>query len=596
MRKALIILLIFFAQGANSQNFQRINNLQISNPQLGDYWTGSSFIDIDDDGDLDLFLSDRVPGQNLRQNKLYRNNNGNFLRLSNSDLANDFGHWFGASWGDYNNDGLIDVIVSGYPSKLYTNLGNGQFNRVGNGQVASCSFSGISAAWADLNNDGFLDLLMVRPNWLGGPPCSGTPGGPHLMINSGPPGFTFNRIIDPILNANGSDTYLHPYFVDFDDDNDLDLFIGMGSGMSKPDLAFRNLFTENGVLQFEKINDQIMGTDSVEGNQWAFIDIDNDLDLDAYITNWANVIGGQNQARSNNLYRNVNGTFIKDSIDIISNLPSLSTSSLWGDFDNDADLDCIIPADYNYPMHYLQNDGAGNFIEISGNGINTIDLHQSGGTIGDYDNDGDLDIYVPGPGDSTALLRNDLNNQNHWLKIKLRGSNSNGSGIGAKIFVKTTSNGYVIRQRRDFTSSDVFFGQNANFIHFGLSQSDIIDSLIIQWPSGIIDQFDSLPSDQVYEVLEGTGILSSFTSKHIANSIVVYPNPFDDDIIVLIPENQKVMKFELINIEGGIESSVTPEYMLNNNFKINTKLLKSGVYFIKIELNDGSLITKKLMK
>ncbi len=412
-----LVFLSFSFSELHAQDFVRQTS-HPGNPNLSDYWTGASWVDYDQDGDQDLFMTNRTPGQQTRRNILYKNlGNGSFSQVLNMGLVNANGYWFGNTWGDYDNDGDLDVYVSGFPSRLFKNTGQGGFIIQDFGTIGSPSIGGTGSAFVDLNNDGNLDIFNVWPNWLPGPPTVGGPQSPYIMINQGPPAYTFSRLVDSVINAPISDTYMHPVFMDFDDDGDQDVCIGMGAGFSKRDLCYRNLLKESGQLKFEQINDQAFSLDLVEGNQWTFIDLDNDLDLDAYVCNWGNSSSGTLVPESNSMYRNAGGVFQKDSMDPLTQFPSQTSTSLWGDFDNDADQDCILVSDSTYPLQYYQNDGQGGFSELVLPNFSGLDLHQSGGSVTDHDEDGDLDLFIPGPGTMAAFFDNDLNNGNNWVEF-----------------------------------------------------------------------------------------------------------------------------------------------------------------------------------
>ncbi|GAB5398472.1 MAG: hypothetical protein Aureis2KO_00570 [Aureisphaera sp.] len=592
----LVCLVFGFSKTSYAQNFVQVNGQPISITNLDDYWTGAAWIDVDNDDDLDLFLTNRVTGTTPRKNKLYLNEAGNFTEITTGTLVNELGFWFGNTWGDYNNDGLMDVFVAGYPGRLFTNMGNGTFEKVTVGEVADPQLAGISAAFGDFNNDGNLDLIQVRPNWLAGPPSTGDPGSPWIMINEGPPNYTFNRLLGTEVNDPTDGTYLHPTLSDFDSDGDLDIFIGMGSGMPMQDLMYRNRFSETGTLDFERITGITLSDDLVEGNQWSFIDIDNDQDLDAYLTNWATTDSqGNTIPKENSLYRNNSGSYIEDTIDIIAADPSLTSTVSWGDYDNDGDLDAITVCDAGHTLDYYQNDGNGNFTKIMAGELGTTDKNQSGCSNGDYDNDGDLDLFIPGPGADNSFFRNDLSNGNNWVKFELLGTVSNKAGIGSKVWI--TSSGTT--QMREVSTSSTFFGMNSLIQHFGLGLATSLDQILVQWPTGLTELFDGFGINDTHVLEEGQGILS-VTQFDPESTILISPNPVDSDLLLTFTEEiNHPLHISLYNLNGEKVLNFTMEGLENQKTRVipEEKLgpLAIGVYMFTIHNGDHVIYHQKLV-
>lgn len=604
--RLFIFLVLLLTNQLSAQNFVRITDVNhpLAQTNLLDYWTGVAWVDVDNDDDLDLFLTNRQPGTVPKKNRLYLNEGENFVQIDTGILVNDAGYWFGCSWGDYDNDGDLDAHVAGFPARLYRNEGGLQFTKITTGAIAHNDLSGIGTAWGDFNRDGYLDVFTVWPNWLPGPPWGNGPAAPHLMINNGPPDFTFTRLINTPITDPANETYLHPTLSDFDGDKDLDIFIGMGAGMPKPDLLYRNLLSETGNLGFEKMTAILPATDMVEGNQWSWVDVDNDGDLDGFLTNWAHVVNNINTPQENNLYVNENGVFQKVTSDVITMDADLSTSNTWGDYDNDGDLDCVVVTDSNYVLRYYQNDGLGHFQRINAGELGTTDLHQSGCSNGDFDQDGDLDLFVPGPGNHNAFFRNDLDNGNHWVTFKLEGTQSNRSGIGAKLFVKAAINGQDIWQLREASASNTFFGHNSLWQHFGLGDSEVVDSLKIEWPSGTVDHFAFLGVDEFYTLTEGEGIFPTKVEEVLLENgmLKVYPNPAKDQITVEISTKISTdFEIRLIDSLSGREVFRMLETPLETNdfrkeiaFNNSTGLVP-GVYLVTLVVNGKNRAVQKIV-
>ena len=603
----LLLLFYLFTQGLLAQNFVRVTDPAnpLSETNLLDYWTGATWVDIDNDDDLDLFLTNRQPGIVPKTNKLYLNVSNTFMPIDTGALVTDAGYWFGCSWGDYDNDGDLDVHVAGLPSRLYRNEGTGYFVEITSGTIASSTHAGIGTAWGDFNRDGYLDLLTIWPNWLPGPPIAGAPGAPHLMINSGPPDYTFTRLQNTPITGPANDTYLHPTLADYDDDGDLDVFLGMGSGAPKPDLLYRNLLVEEGTLDFEKMEDDPLATSLVEGNQWSWQDIDNDGDLDGFLTNWATTSANNTTVPAHNsLYRNDCGSFVSITDGVIVTDEDMSSTSSWGDYDNDGDLDCVVVTDSTHFLKYYENDGQGHFQVQNAGELGTLDFHQSGASNGDFDGDGDLDLFIPGPGPHQAFLRNDLDNGHHWVRFKLIGTESNHAAIGAKLFLKATINGQAVWQRRDISASSTFFGHNSLWPHFGLGDAGAIDSLRIEWPSGNVDHYEFMQVDEFYTLTEGDGVIPTAIQKieGIVEEVQIYPNPNNGNFTLEFElAKTSAITIEVIDSTSGRIVWRKPEKtIMAGSVKESLQLkeiLASGTYLIAIgQSADRQLIYEFIIR
>lgn len=502
----LTIALFLISENVAGQNFKEINHPPFNNTGLDVYWTGAAWIDLDQDGDLDLFLTNRAPVEAPAKNKILINEGDHFSELKNHVLALQNGFWFGVNIIDYNNDGLTDIYASGLPGALYKNLGNGNFEQIKTGDISRITAAGIASAWGDLNLDGSLDLILMRPNWLTLPPFFGPPPPPQIFLNSGAPDYQLIKIDTGYLPDN--ETYLQPTLFDFDEDGDLDVFTGLGSGAPKKDLILINKMSETGSLTFERDSASTMAKELLEGNHWSFADIDNDGDFDAFVTNWAVSKNNRNHPKHNNLFVNNDGTFEKNEDDLLISTYTMSSTASWGDFDNDGDLDAIEVNDSTYSLKYFRNEGNGSFTPMLAGDLGKTVKHQSGITIGDYDNDGDMDVFVPGPGSQSSLFRNDLKNNNNWVGFILEGTKSNRSAVGARLFLKSTdTDGSEFTQSREVSGSNTFFGSNSLEQHFGLGKDQTIKVLIVQWPSGAKEQFDGLSGNQTVLIKEGTGTI-----------------------------------------------------------------------------------------
>jgi hypothetical protein len=201
----------------------------------------------------------------------------------------------------------------------------------------------------------------------------------------------------------------------------------------------------------------------------------------------------------NRLYRNDGGSFTSITTGAIVTDVDISLGSVWGDYDNDGDLDCYVTNDLQ-PGRYYSNNGDGTFTSLV-NALTSGPPHR-GATAGDYDNDGDLDIYADGPSGNRSIFRNDTVNGNHWLKLRLEGVVSNRSAVGAKVRATAQIGGHTVTQLREVSTQNTFNGQNSLIVHFGLGAAATIDRLVIEWPSRIVQTLRNVSANQLLAVRE----------------------------------------------------------------------------------------------
>jgi hypothetical protein len=435
--------------------------------------------DFNNDGYEDLFVGGGGAGPVPARSLLYLNNrDGTFTRITNGVLGQLNRISLSATCVDFDNDGWLDLLVVNHngTNTLFHNNGDGTWGAASIVSAVQNSFSGSSA---DYDNDGFVDLLLIG---------EGSDSG-HLYHNNGNGTFTeaIGRLPHlPSSNGQGA-------WADYDGDGFPDLFLSA----STANLLYRN--QGNGF--FTQV--PLPGAKPGFGNLGAWADYDNDGYLDLLVTDW--VVGTQ-------LYHNTgNGIFT-----LVTNVAFTldkqgSGAFAWGDYDNDGYLDLFIGnAGSNGVSRLYHNNGDGTFTRIlTGSIVN--DLQNAGDPAAvawaDYDNDGYLDLFIANgfwmARNTDNFLYHNNGNSNNWIKFKLVGSISNRAAIGAKIRVKATIAGKTFWQLREISTGDGFDG-NSLIAHFGLGDATTVDTVRIEWPSRIVQEFHNVPAKRFLTVTEPT--------------------------------------------------------------------------------------------
>jgi len=496
---------------------------------------GCAFIDYDNDGWMDLFvLSGNTfgPGTPTATNRLYHNNrDGTFSDVTESAGLVHNGWSCGVCVGDYNNDGFEDIFVSGWGQNLlYRNNGNGTFTDVT--KLAGLGDSGhrwsTGCSFVDYNRDGHLDLFVSSYLELDIAHAPRPGSGPLCMfrgigVHCGPRGFTHGQ--NRLYRNNGDGTFtdvsvkagitaardsycLTVVAADFDDDGWPDIYVACDSTpsllfMNNRDGTFREEATIRGVAYSNDGQEQA-------GMGVAVTDASGKGHLDLFKTNFAGDIP--------NFYQNVGEGQFED-ICIDAGLAVDNRFVSWGagfpDFDNDGAPDIFVVTGHVYPeigKRYpefaergprllFRNLGGGKFEEmLEGAGPAMAELHSSRGcAFGDFDNDGDLDVLIVNLNEPPTLLRNDLSGTNRWLKIRLQGTTSNRSAIGARAVVT----GPGLRpQAQEVQSQSSFLSCNDPRLHFGVGMAEQVD-VRVRWPSGKWDTARPLRTNQTVSLVEG---------------------------------------------------------------------------------------------
>ena len=516
---------------------------------------GVAFYDYDNDGWLDIFLVNgwRLEGFPAGQeptSHLFKNNrDGTFTDVTAKAGLVHHGWGQGVCIGDYDNDGFDDLFVSYFGKNvLYHNNGDGTFTDVtdkagvgGNGKRWN-----TGCAFVDYDRDGKLDLFVANYIDMDLATAPVPESGPCLykgvMVACGPPGLkggknilfhnngdgTFTDVSEQsgILGANGT-FGLGVLTADFDNDGWPDIYV---ANDSSPSALYQN--KKNG--KFEDIALVAGCALSADGKPQAGMGVsaaDYDLDgnLDIVKTNFA--------GDTPSLYHSLGGANFEDTT-FTAGLGAHTQYLGWGvgfvDFDNDGWADILICNGHVYPeveqlkteagyaQHKLlyRNLRNGRFEEVTeagGSGI-TTPVAARGCAFGDFDNDGDIDMVVNTVNGPPQLLRCDSTSGNNWIKVKLIGTKSNRSGIGARITCTVTMPGETKphRQIDEVRSGGGYFSQSDLRVHFGVGKATRVDVLDVRWPSGQVDAVRQVATNQLVYIKEGRGIVRSekFNAAH----------------------------------------------------------------------------------
>ncbi|HRH62472.1 MAG TPA: FG-GAP-like repeat-containing protein [Bacteroidia bacterium] len=584
MKKSILLFSILCGVAINlpAQIFTRVTTS--TNPIVSDpvqtFYNGASWIDYDNDGLLDLFVSRAA---------LYRNTgNGTFVKVTTSGIGLTTG--IGNTWSDIDNDGDIDCLQSGGNAggtKLYVNNGNSTFFQNTQGPFANAtSLRGWGSAFGDFNNDGLVDLFIASPFGF-----AGITDSCKFLVNTG--NGTFLRL-DTTAITDTVDAFTVPSWSDFDNDGDLDLFVGAGrvNGSLSKDYLFTNTQSSGGGAPlFYRNTTSPLGTDLHDGQIWNWIDFDNDGDMDAYLTNYK---GTSATGYPNEMYRNDGASFVKltaNDVGAIVTDVGMSLSSNWGDFDNDGDLDCIVTNEGQQKNCYYQNNirqGSSVFTKILTEPFTLSNGDHWSACNGDYDNDGDLDVFISASSDKGLFLN--TTTQHDFINIKLVGGASNKSAIGAKVRIK--ANGFW--QMREISSQNTFNGMNMLNAHFGFGPTGIValtcDSVVITWPSGAIDICTNIAANAFYVATEGLCLSTNSVMKNDElYSVKIYPNPAGNRLTIQpLVQTQKISGWKIVDKSGIILQS--KNQVLQGEFTIDVSKLSAGSYFIQLYTGEKDTV------
>ncbi len=507
-----------------------------------DMGSGAAWGDYDGDGWPDLYGVDiagplnYTPEQMTHSpggNRLYHNNHdGTFSDVTERAGVGFKGIGMGAAWADYDNDGRLDLVVTSYDRIiLYHNNGDGTFTDVSK-TAGLDKFRGFwtGAAWGDYDRDGNVDLYVcgyVKYNFRNEDlskssmqyttlvpftlnPSSYPPERNLLLHNNGDGTFTEVGKQAGVQDVTGRS--LSAVWYDFNGDGWPDLYVANDVSESA---MYLNL--HNG--KFKPIAHEAWVSDYRGAMGLAVGDWDRDGDPDIFITHW---IAQQNALFDNLRYTRAGGgkpgpLRFEDVADTVG-LGQISLNSIgWGtsffDYDNDGQLDLMVVngstfQDDKDPHHlvpmknflFWQKSPEDGFFEVGAvSGAVFQQAHVGrGAAFADYDNDGDMDVFIVNQEGRSMLLRNDGGNKKNWIKVRVNCTKSNRTGFGTKIEIEAGGQA----QYDQIGGQASYLSQNFQEAHFGLNHEKEVQRIKVTFPSGIVRMLEHVPANQIVTVEE----------------------------------------------------------------------------------------------
>lgn len=587
----ILVCSLIFPFALCGQMFSEANNagdaVSDNLPSVGGSWD-----DLNNDGYPELLVTGFDVGQN---NRLYLNQqDGTYLSQLNTPFTQTPGNWGSVIGllGDCDNDGDNDVMLCSYrdnngqklPLQLLQNEGMPDFSLTRDTLFTSPNGSYPTASWVDYDLDGDLDFF------------AGAASGATDLFYRNEGSGTFIRLDSLSFLTFRSGFITHDSWVDIDEDGDLDLYISNYSAPNANTLHL-SMLVETGDPNYF-VQTDIPGLTGEPGANIGvnWIDFDNDGDLDLYQNHY--------NARDRFFRNDGNLVFVEMMDHPMLDVVAYTNFNIWADYDNDGDLDLALAHQQGGSSKgkiYRNQEGEFTLLssEEAGAISSTFVAQAQSGGVADYDADGDVDIYVVNTVSQAVaapnfLFRNETDNQNNWLKVKLKGTNSSPNGFGSKIFVSAIINGDTVRQMRFVSGGTTSYSfQESTIQHFGLKDAEVVLTLEVHWLSGPIDVCTDITANQLIEIEEGSCLTNHTESLPGENSDFqlnnLLPNPGGQTLTCHIQsERSSQINWRLINESGQVSMQDTSWLQKGTNqININTALLPTGWYVLEIWTNQS---------
>lgn len=534
-----------------------------------------SFFDYDNDGWDDI----TIPASSTSDFKFFKNVEGSFekedLSISSAGIASRH-----AIWVDYDNDGDNDFFATSDLGHLwlFRNDGGGTFVEITDTSgLPSIAIPYWGSSWGDYNNDGILDVFIsVRDaDQIHG----------NLLYQGNGDGTFTNVTVSSGISSEGYITFCSSFF-DYDNDGDQDIYTA-NDKCTTPNTLYRNngdgTFTDVSVATGTNLYMSAMST--------TIDDFNNDGWLDIYVTNFYPPFEDDATVGNAYLLNNGDGTFSNIALENGTRFDSIGWGTVCIDVSNNTHKDLYVSgsvdgSDGRLSNVLYMNDGEGNYSIPTESGFEDDDKISFSNAIGDIENDGLQDIVVINTeNDPISLWSNKTVTNNNWLKIKLQGTTSNRMGIGSTIRLglgDDTYYGYTL-------CGEGYMNQNSSAEFFGLGQASNVDYIEVTWLSGMIDRIENIDVNQTITILEGSNPLN-VESFNVSN-FNIYPNPTSNIVNIAYTGNAQLLDINIIDIQGKVVKEKMLDG-LNQEKHIDVSDLASGVYFISILEEDKKTVRK----
>ena len=511
------------------------------------YGGGVACGDFDNNGWLDIFIT---AGKDS-ENRMYMNTgNGRFELKNIPSLAARDSEGFGAICGDVDNDGDLDIYVTNYfqPNALYINHGDLNFEDVAAAAGVDDDGPSTSAAFVDYDGDGYLDIYVLNRSQTLQSYSS------RMYRSNG--NITFKDVTAE-SNSGFVGKSLGVGFFDFDNDHDLDLYVANETDID-------GFYKNNGDLTFENfIHDLERPIGEGGGMGVDFADYDNDGDLDIYVSNYDEDFLIKN---------NNDGTF--NEVSASAGIVNIGVG--WGvnffDCDNDGDKDLYVVNGELFnrlkarPNKFYLNLGNGQFREMAAQ-LGLADQGNGRASVcADFNNDGYEDLFMVNDRRGQSKLFMNPGGINNWITLRLVGTESNRSAIGARVEVVAGD----LKQIDEVRAGSSYASMHSLDLEFGLGKKTRIDAITIFWPSGNIQVIENVDVNQILTITEEANLASMAADEatvvmkpQTVGLLQNYPNPFNPETTILyqLPEGGEV-QLKVLNIHG---QSVREIYVIQAN-------------------------------
>jgi len=541
--------------------------------------SGISFFDFDNDGWDDI----TIPASANSDFQFFKNTGGSFEEITlpiNSEGIQSRQ----AIWVDFDNDGDNDFFGTSDIGQLsfFRNDGNDTFSNIsGTSGLPPQLWQFWGASWGDYDSDGFLDVfLSVRDN---------AQIEHNLLYHNNGEGFFTDVTEQAGLDQTGFITFCSAFF-DYDNDGDQDIYMANDKCVTS-NILYRN----NGDGTFTDVSQQAGVNLFMSAMSTTIDDYDNDGWLDIYVTNFYPPFEDDVTTGNAFLHNNGDGTFTNIALDNGTRFDSIGWGAVFLDADNDTDRDLYVSGslddtdpDGRSSAAFYEQTINNDFVTLPEASFPNDNRYSFSNAIGDIQNDGRPDIVVLNTANEPIYLwENQTENTNNWIKIQLQGTTSNRMGIGSKIKVFVGEEiyyGYTL-------CGEGYIAQNSQREFFGLGDATLVDAIEVHWLSGETDRIEDVAVNQTLSILEGQSPLS--VEDLSLQSVRSFPNPAQNIFTLEVPSTFIGGTLVIYDMQGRLINNIgiTQESIL-----LDIAGYTSGLYMIQLENGTQKQIIRLLKR